>query len=95
MFLFFIFKKYVIHLAEATFWKKQAETLIQEHLNQKPNTKIAKNIILFIGDGLSLATITAARIFDGQRHGATGEENNLVFEKLKNTAFVKACPFQT
>ena len=30
------------------------------------NTNIAKNIILFIGDGMSLATLTAARIYKAQ-----------------------------
>ncbi|OQV19073.1 Alkaline phosphatase, tissue-nonspecific isozyme [Hypsibius exemplaris] len=74
---------------DADFWKKQAENLIQDHLSVKPNTKIAKNIILFIGDGLSLATATAARIYDGQRHGTTGEENNLIFERLDHTALIK------
>ena len=26
----------------------------------------AKNVILFVGDGMGIATVTAARIFDGQ-----------------------------
>ena len=29
----------------------------------------AKNVILFIGDGMSLTTVTAARILEGQRKG--------------------------
>lgn len=40
----------------------------------------AKNIILFIGDGMSLSTIAAARIFAGQQRGESGEENQLSFE---------------
>ncbi|XP_055347032.1 alkaline phosphatase-like [Paramacrobiotus metropolitanus] len=74
---------------DAEFWKKQADTLMQDRFSQKPNTKIAKNIILFIGDGLSVATSTAARIYDGQKHGSTGEENRLVYEKLDHTAVIK------
>ena len=46
----------------------------------------AKNIILFLGDGMSLTTITTARIFEGQREGASGEENRLAFEEFPYTA---------
>ena len=46
----------------------------------KPNTNTAKNAILFIGDGMGITTITAARILDGQMKGKTGEENVLSWE---------------
>lgn len=49
---------------------------------QQPNTGKAKNIILFVGDGMSIPTITAARIYDGQERGIEGETNSLSFEKL-------------
>ncbi len=49
----------------------------------------AKNVILFIGDGMGISTITAARIYDGQKRGETGEENSLSFEKFPNVALVK------
>ncbi|WP_414902381.1 alkaline phosphatase [Sphingomonas flavalba] len=49
----------------------------------------AKNVILFIGDGMSIATVTAARIYDGQSRGETGEENLLSFEHFPSTALVK------
>ena len=49
----------------------------------------AKNVILFIGDGMSLTTVAAARIFDGQQRGNPGEENQLSFEKFPATAFSK------
>jgi alkaline phosphatase len=51
--------------------------------------KKAKNVILFIGDGMGISTITAARIFDGQSRGETGEENSLPFEHFPNVALVK------
>ena len=31
-----------------------------------PNENIAKNIIIFVGDGMSIPTVTAARVFKGQ-----------------------------
>ncbi|KAB7649043.1 alkaline phosphatase [Polymorphobacter fuscus] len=56
--------------------------------------KHAKNVILMIGDGMGISTITAARIFDGQHPGdglprRSGEENSLAFERLPNVALVK------
>lgn len=49
----------------------------------------AKNVILFIGDGMGISTITAARIYEGQKRGASGEENTLSFETFDNVALVK------
>lgn len=49
----------------------------------------ARNVILFIGDGMGISTITAARIYEGQKRGETGEENSLSFEKFPNVALVK------
>jgi len=49
----------------------------------------AKNVILFIGDGMSISTITAARIYAGQQEGQTGEEYSLSFERFPHVALVK------
>jgi len=49
----------------------------------------AKNVILFIGDGMGISTVTAARILDGQRKGMSGEENSLSFEKFPFTGLAK------
>lgn len=46
----------------------------------------ARNIILFVGDGMSLTTVAAARILEGQRRGEPGEENRLSFEDFPATA---------
>jgi alkaline phosphatase len=42
----------------------------------------AKNIILFVGDGMGVSTVTAARILDGQQKGMLGEENSLSFGRF-------------
>ncbi|MEO7824761.1 MAG: alkaline phosphatase [Paraperlucidibaca sp.] len=42
----------------------------------------AKNVILFVGDGLGISTLTAARIFDGQQQNKDGESNTLYMESL-------------
>src|SRR5678816_3269920 len=49
----------------------------------------ARNVILFIGDGMGISTITAARILEGQRQGRSGEENHLSFEDFPQTALVR------
>lgn len=49
----------------------------------------AKNVILFLGDGMSLTTVAAARILEGQRQGNPGEENLLSWERFPATAFSK------
>ena len=48
-----------------------------------------RNAILFIGDGMGVSTVTAARIFAGQQRGEPGEENYLSFERFPNVALVK------
>jgi alkaline phosphatase len=53
----------------------------------KPNTRRAKNIILFVGDGMGVTTVTAARIYQGQKAGRDGVSNKLVFESLPYAAF--------
>lgn len=47
----------------------------------------ARNLILFVGDGMSLTTVTAARILEGQRQGQPGEEHRLGWEDFPATAF--------
>ena len=42
----------------------------------------AKNVILFVGDGMGISTVTAARILEGQLKGMLGEENVLSFGKF-------------
>lgn len=46
----------------------------------------AKNVILFIGDGMGVTTVSAARIFEGQRLGKPGEEHRLGWEGFPATA---------
>lgn len=53
------------------------------------NTRKAKNIILFVGDGMGVSTVTAARILEGQMKGNPGEENRLSFESFPNVAYSK------
>ena len=54
-----------------------------------PSVPEKRNVILFLGDGMGVSTVTAARLFQGQRQGLAGEEHLLSFEKFPNVALVK------
>lgn len=56
---------------------------------QSPATGRAKSVILFVGDGMGISTLTAARIYQGQLRGEPGEENRLAFETFPYLALVK------
>lgn len=56
---------------------------------QQSATQQARNVILFVGDGMGVATLTTARILGGQRQGQSGEESSLSFERFAHTALVK------
>jgi alkaline phosphatase len=49
----------------------------------------AKNVILFVADGMGISTVTAARILEGQMRGESGEESWLSFERLPQLALSK------
>ncbi|XP_061189803.1 alkaline phosphatase, tissue-nonspecific isozyme-like [Saccostrea echinata] len=70
-------------------WTKMAKDELDNALKIKPNTGFAKNVIVFIGDGLGISTINAARIYKGQKQGNPGEETVLEWEKFPNAAFSK------
>nr|XP_042903137.1 alkaline phosphatase isoform X2 [Parasteatoda tepidariorum] len=58
-------------------------------MKDQDNSAIAKNIILFIGDGMGLTTVTTARILRGQLKGLKGEEYELAFDKFQYVALAK------
>jgi alkaline phosphatase len=74
---------------EAAAWYRSGAAALAERLQQAPNTGKARNVILFIGDGMGVSTVTAARILEGQRRGGAGEEHQLAFEQLPYLALSK------
>ena len=70
-------------------WFKDGAQLVKENLGRKPITHTAKNTILFLGDGMSITTVTAARILAGQQMNQPGEENVLSWEQFPWTALSK------
>lgn len=63
-------------------WYTDGVQLIKNNLMLEPNKNTAKNTILFMGDGMGITTITAARILEGQMRGERGEENVLSWERF-------------
>ncbi|MHC5110903.1 MAG: alkaline phosphatase, partial [Planctomycetota bacterium] len=70
-------------------WYAQGRKAVAAARKIVPITEPARNIILFVGDGMGVSTVTAARILEGQLNGRHGEEHELAFEKLPYTALVK------
>ncbi len=70
-------------------WYQDGETLIAERRAAMDDPGEARNVILFVGDGMSLATVAATRILEGQLRGETGEENMLHFEQFRHTGLAK------
>ena len=60
------------------YWSDVAQSILDKQLESKTqlNTNQAKNIIFFLGDGMSIPTITAGRVYLG------GEEKQFSFEKF-------------
>lgn len=69
-------------------WYAEAVAKMAEKPNFQPARK-AKNVILFVGDGMGVSTVTAARILEGQLNGMDGEENNLSFDLFPFTGMAK------
>lgn len=57
--------------------------------NRDAGQRPARNVILFVGDGMGPTTVAAARILAGQLAGGTGEEHSLAFERFPHLAMVK------
>lgn len=70
-------------------WYQDGEALIAERRSTLDEPGEARNVILFVGDGMSLVTVAATRILDGQLRGETGEENVLHFERFRHTGLAK------
>lgn len=56
---------------------------MKESLSYKWNTGKAKNVIIFVGDGMSPDTITASRIYRG------GETSYLAWERFPHVGLLK------
>ena len=70
-------------------WRRDGWNFISDAKNLAPRKWVAKNVIVFLGDGMGVSTVTASRIFEGQSRGESGEENRLSFEEFPYRALSK------
>ncbi len=70
-------------------WFRAGRAAVREARARIGPTPVARNVILFLGDGMGVSTIAAARILGGQLRGGTGEEHRLSFERFPYLALAK------
>lgn len=70
-------------------WYTDAAERVETSRNRSWDAGRARNVILFLGDGMGMSTVTAGRIYAGQRAGASGEEHRLSFETFPYTGLSK------
>ena len=73
----------------AATWYAAGQHALHKAKHLHPNFRHAKNVIFFVGDGMGVSTVTAARILDGQMQGRDGEKNVLAMEALPYLALSK------
>ncbi|RWS28738.1 alkaline phosphatase-like protein [Leptotrombidium deliense] len=80
------------------YWISEARNVIKDKVNNYKQTfgdsplleRKAKNVIYFLGDGMGLSTITAARIYKGNKDAIRDPTDGfLAFEKFPFSGFVK------
>ncbi|CAG9802974.1 unnamed protein product [Chironomus riparius] len=78
-------RSFQIDQAEFTnaYWINKAKDTVDTKVKTNVNTKKAKNVIMFLGDGFGHTTIAATRVYQ------SGESSKLSFESFPNTASSK------
>ena len=74
-------------VADSYYRAAQADLAVK--LRLRPNTNRAKNVILFVGDGMGVNTLTVARIYAGQKLGVDGESYVTTIDAMPYAALVK------
>uniref|UniRef100_A0A8C5Y5I7 Alkaline phosphatase n=1 Tax=Microcebus murinus TaxID=30608 RepID=A0A8C5Y5I7_MICMU len=71
------------------FWNLKAAEALDAAKKLQPIQTMAKNLILFLGDGMGVPTVTAARILKGQLNGNLGPETPLAMDQFPHLALSK------
>ncbi|XP_032429172.1 alkaline phosphatase, intestinal, tandem duplicate 1 isoform X1 [Xiphophorus hellerii] len=74
---------------DPSYWDSKAKATLDAALELHPRQHRAKNIILFLGDGMGVSTVSAARILRGQNEGGSGEETVLAMDTFPYVALSK------
>ncbi|XP_013148132.1 PREDICTED: membrane-bound alkaline phosphatase-like [Papilio polytes] len=76
----------------AQYWSDEAQAAIRARkarLRDAAAAPTARNVVMFLGDGMSVTTLAAARTLLGQRQGRPGEESLLAFETFPTVGLTK------
>lgn len=65
------------------YYLEMGKGFVDDQLKRKLNTATAKNVVLYVGDGMSVSTLSAARMYKG------AEEKSLSFEKFPFVGMAK------
>lgn len=68
---------------QTSYWIDAAKQFVHHQSQTKQNKNIAKNVIIFMGDGMSMSTLASTRPYIG------GEEMSLSFEEFPTVGMAK------
>ncbi|XP_008836346.1 alkaline phosphatase, germ cell type-like [Nannospalax galili] len=71
------------------FWNQKAAKALDAAKKLQPIQTSAKNLIIFLGDGMGVPTVTATRILKGQLDGHLGPETPLAMDRFPYMALSK------
>lgn len=72
------------------YWYEEARSALKKRLvGYEGKLGRAKNVVFLVGDGMGSSTLTASRIFKGQRRGNHGEEEQLLWDTFPAVAMAK------
>lgn len=83
LFSIFVVIFYMKYFLDQSHWRALGDEELKTALNKKIIDGVAKNVILFIGDGMGLTTITSSRIY------GRGEAGFLAWDKFNNIGVLK------
>ncbi|RWS22320.1 alkaline phosphatase-like protein, partial [Leptotrombidium deliense] len=93
---------HLIITCDASYWMKQNEKIFTDKVKNLKRTfgtigvpNKAKNVIFFLGDGMGLSTITAARLYKGNVDQTDPESGFLSFEKFPSVSLAKVNSLDT
>lgn len=77
-------------VVDRDYWYEEARLALKKRLaGYEGKTGRAKNVVFLVGDGMGASTLTASRIFKGQRRGNQGEEEQLLWDAFPAVAMAK------
>ncbi|KAG2463285.1 PPBI1 phosphatase, partial [Polypterus senegalus] len=71
------------------YWNQKAKRDLDSALKMEPINHQAKNLILFLGDGMGVSTVTAMRILKGELLNTSGEAATLITDTFPYLALSK------